>query len=207
MDCLRKNAFEDWGRRVPNRVISFVLIIATIDQVKTMNASYTNLESINATLRPRFESHGPLLIAGLQAHYTFETLDDIPRQWQRFVPTIESFKGRMGEADYGLCINMSAGSEGFDYVTGVQVADLGNLPAEWVGVRIPAQSYAIFSHAGHVSTIRDTACAIGKDWLPESGREPAPTSPGEPNLIERYGNQFDPHTGTGDIELWLPIKA
>jgi AraC family transcriptional regulator len=172
-----------------------------------MNASYTNLKSMNATLRPRFESHGPLLIAGLQAPYTFETLDDIPKHWERFVPQIGSGRGRVGEAAYGLCIDTSAGNEGFDYVTGVQVADLANLPAEWVGVQIPAQTYAIFSHPGHVSTIRETARAIGEDWLPKSGREPAPTSRGEPNLIERYGRQFDPETGTGDIELWLPIKA
>jgi predicted transcriptional regulator YdeE len=25
--------------------------------------------------------------------------------------------------------------------------------------------------------------------------------------IERYGKEFDPTTGTGDIELWLPIKS
>jgi AraC family transcriptional regulator len=172
-----------------------------------MNPSETNLKSLNATLRPRFESHGPLLIAGLQEHYTFERLDDIPKQWERFVPQLANVRGRMGEADYGVCINMSAGGKGFDYVTGVQVADLTNLPSGWMGVRIPAQSYAIFSHPGHVSTIRDTARATGEEWLPTSGREPAQPSPGEPNLIERYGPQFDPSTGTGDIELWLPMKT
>ena len=171
-----------------------------------MNAYKTNLESDHATLLPRYESHGPLLIAGLQAHYTFETLDDIPKLWERFAPYIGQVAGQLGEADYGLCLNMFAGSEGFDYVTGVQVAELSNLPSGWVGVRVPAQKYAIFSHPGHVSTIRDTARAIGEEWLPRSGREPALTSPGEPNLIERYGKDFDPNTGKGDIELWLPIK-
>jgi hypothetical protein len=76
-----------------------------------MNAYEANLESTNATLRSRFESHGPLLIAGLQARYTFGTLDDIPRQWERFVPQIASVRGRVGEAAYGLCLNMSAGNE------------------------------------------------------------------------------------------------
>jgi AraC family transcriptional regulator len=187
--------------------VPFVLIMKAviIDQANTMNAYEKNLESINATLHPRFESHGPLLIAGLQAHYTFETLDDIPKQWELFVPQIANVRGRVGEAHYGLC--MSAGGKGFDYVTGVQVAELANLPAGWVGVRISAQTYAIFSHPGHVSTIRDTAHAIEEKWLPKSGREPAQPSGGEPNLIERYGRQFDPNTGTGDIELWLPIKA
>jgi AraC family transcriptional regulator len=172
-----------------------------------MKSSETNLEPMNVTLRPRFESHGPLLMAGLQARYTCETLDDIPKQWERFISQVRKISSRVGEADYGLCIDMSAGDNGFDYVTGVQVSDLANLPAEWVGVRIPAQTYAVFSHLGHVSTIRHIARAIGEEWLPQSGREPAQPSRGEPNLIERYGRQFDPNTGTGDIELWLPIKA
>jgi hypothetical protein len=25
-------------------------------------------------------------------------------------------------------------------------------------------------------------------------------------LIERYGREFDPTTGTGGIELWLPMR-
>jgi AraC family transcriptional regulator len=171
-----------------------------------MNASDTNLELTTATLRPRFGRHEPLLIAGLQTHYRCETLDDIPKQWELFILQVANLRDRVDEADYGLCLNMSA-EDGFDYVTGVQVSALANLPAGWVSVPIPGQSYAIFSHTGHVSTIRDTASAIWQQWLPKSDREPAQASHGEPNLIERYGPKFDPNTGTGDIELWLPIKA
>ena len=37
--------------------------------------------------------------------------------------------------------------------------------------------------------------------------EVAPAAVGQPNLIERYGPGFNPKSGTGDIELWLPIKG
>jgi len=136
-----------------------------------MKSSETNLEPMNVTLLPRFESHGPFLMAGLQARYTCETLDDIPKQWERFISQVRKVSSRIGRR---------ANSR---------------------------QTCAVFSHPGHVSTIRHTARAIGEEWLPQSGREPAQPSRGEPNLIERYGRQFDPNTGTGDIELWLPIKA
>ena len=172
-----------------------------------MNADKTTTELPATPLRPRLESHGPMFIAGLRGHYTFETLDDIPAQWARFAPYIGNIPGQVGEADYGLCIDMLTGTNGFDYLTGVEIADSTNLPPDWVTVRIPAQSYAIFSHDGHVSTIRDTARRIGEEWLPDSGREIAQISAGQPNLIERYGKEFDPQSGTGDIELWLPIKA
>lgn len=174
---------------------------------KTMKAYETGTERAESALRPRYETHKAMLIAGLRGHYTFETLDDIPALWARFAPHLGNIPGQLGEADYGLCIDMSAGTNGFDYVAGVEVADLSNLPSDWTGVRIPAQSYAIFPHHGHVSTIRDTARRIGEEWLPSSGCEPAQTSPGQANLIERYGKEFDPTTGTGDIELWLPIKS
>jgi AraC family transcriptional regulator len=68
-------------------------------------------------------------------------------------------------------------------------------------VEIPSHRYAVFSHRSHVSTIRYTIEAIGKDWLPNSGYKAA----GDPDFFERY-KSFDPETGIGDIEIWLPIE-
>jgi AraC family transcriptional regulator len=155
---------------------------------------------------PRYENRGPLLIAGLRGHYTAETLDDIPALWQRFAPHIGSVAGEVGGAAYGVCLNMFVGPEGFDYIAGVEVADFSSLSTDWAGVRIPAQSYAIFSHRGHVSKLRDTARTIIEEWLPGSGRQLAYTSANQPDLLERYGEEFDPQRGTGGIEVWIPVK-
>ena len=38
-------------------------------------------------------------------------------------------------------------------------------------------------------------------YLPESGHEVADA----PNF-ERYGPEFDPRTGNGGLEVWIPIK-
>ena len=48
---------------------------------------------------------------------------------------------------------------------------------------------------------------IWNEWLPESGLEVAPAQKGMPDFFERYGEDFDPRTGYGDVEVWVPIKS
>jgi AraC family transcriptional regulator len=159
-------------------------------------------ETLIAKLEPpRFEYGKPLLVAGLGERYSCETSKAIPAQWQRFAPHIGNIPGQVGGTTYGVCCN--GDDEGnFDYITGVEVADFSDLPVSFSRVRIPAQRYAVFSHREHVSTIRRAVNTIWSKWLPESGHEVADA----PNF-ERYGEAFDPHTGSGGLEIWIPIKA
>ena len=145
------------------------------------------------------ERASPLRVAGFKEHYTSETMDRISKQWQRFAPHIGSVPGQVNSKTYGVCYNSGAG--GFDYLTGVEVKESSNAADELSEVEIPPHRYAVFSHRSHVSTIRNTIEAIGKHWLPNSGFEAA----GNPDFFERY-KSFDPDTGIGDIEIWLPIK-
>jgi AraC family transcriptional regulator len=91
----------------------------------------------------------------------------------------------------------------FQILTGVEVADLSGIPDEFSGVRLPAQKYAVFSHREHVSTIRNTIGAIFDTWLPGSGYEAVSSPP----FLERYGENFNPTTLMGDIEIWVPVKG
>jgi AraC family transcriptional regulator len=149
---------------------------------------------------PRFETGKPLLIAGLGARYTCESSKAIPAQWQRFAPHIGNVPGQVGRVAYGVCCN-SDDAGNFDYVCGVEVADFSDLPAEFSRVRLPEQRYAVFTHREHISTIRRTVNTIWNKWLPESKHEAADAPD-----FERYGESFDPQTGTGGVEIWIPIK-
>lgn len=159
-------------------------------------------ETLIATLEPpRFEDGKPLLIAGLCECYTCETSKGIPAQWQRFGPHFGHVPGQIGRVGYGVCCN--ADEEGnFDYVCGVEVSDFSELPSEFARLRIPRQRYAVFRHRGHISTIRRTINTIWNRWLPESGREVADAPD-----FERYGEDFDPKSGTGTVEIWIPIRT
>ena len=149
----------------------------------------------------RFETGKVLLIAGIAQRYTCETSAGIPSQWQRFVPHIGSIPGQIGKTAFGVRCNCDEDGN-FDYLCGVEVPDFSTLAPGLSRVRIPAQKYAVFSHQEHVSTIRSTWTTIWTTWLPASGHElvDAPD-------FERYGEEFDPRTGTGGLELWVPIKA
>jgi AraC family transcriptional regulator len=81
------------------------------------------------------------------------------------------------------------------------VADFASSPKEFARLRVAEQRYAVFSHHDHVSTVRGTFMAIFNDWLPKSGYRMA-----DAPLFERYDERFDPRTGTGGFEIWIPLK-
>jgi len=85
------------------------------------------------------------------------------------------------------------GSSKVDYVAGIEVADLSNLPREFARVRIPEQRYAVFTHAEHISTIRSTVNTIWNHWLPASGMKAADA----PNFEHYDENTIRPQAMAG----------
>src|SRR5882724_8485020 len=149
---------------------------------------------------PRFVTGKALLVAGVGERYTCESGAAIPGQWQRFHQSVDGIPGRIGKVAYGVCCN-GDDSGNFDYIAGVEVSDFSDLPREFSRVRIPEQKYAVFTHAEHISTIRRTVNTIWNHWLPVSGLKAADA----PNF-ERYDEKFDPLTGNGGLEIWIPVR-
>jgi AraC family transcriptional regulator len=155
---------------------------------------------------PRFENGKALLIAGLREHYTSETMKNMPALWQRFAPHIGNIPGQVvGHVAYGLSFN-ALGSDGMDYMAGVEVSSSSNLPSDFSVTTIPVQKYAVFSHREHVSKMYETLDSIDK-WLPGSGLEVSGGAAGAPDFFERYSEEFNPLTGMGGMEVWVPIKS
>jgi AraC family transcriptional regulator len=167
--------------------------IELMEPIKMDETLLTNLET------PRFEIGRTLLIAGLSERYSSETSAGIPAQWQRFAPYLGNIPGQVGRTAYGVVCN-GDDSGNTEYISGVEVSDFSRLPPELSRLRIPEQQYAVFFHRDHISTIRRTWFTIYK-WLPESGHEVA-----EGPEFELYGENFGPATGTGGVEIWVPVK-
>ena len=149
---------------------------------------------------PRFETSKPILVAGLSERVSQDNGAGIPGLWQRFHQSVADIPGRIGQVAYGVCCNGDDAGN-FDYIAGVEVPDFSDLPREFSRVRIPEQRYAVFTHRDHISTIRRTISTIWNQWLPASGLKAADA----PNF-ERYDENFDPLTGNGGLEIWLPVR-
>jgi AraC family transcriptional regulator len=151
---------------------------------------------------PRLVALGPLIIAGLARRFSVDDFAGIPSLWQEFHPHIATVPQRRDAATFGLVADMAAEGESYLYLAGVEVAGLADLDPRFTAIRLPAQRWAVFEHRGHVTTIASTLGAIFGVALPAAGL----TAGDLPDLIERYDKRFDPWTGTGGFEIWIPLK-
>jgi AraC family transcriptional regulator len=172
-----------------------------LDNLQLQEPIMTDSTALDHLKAPRFQTGKPLLVAGLGERYTCESGAGIPGQWQRFNQLVQNIPGRIGQVAYGVCCNGDDAGN-FDYIAGVEVTDFSDLPREFARVRIPAQKYAVFAHGDHISTIRRTVNTIWNHWLPASGLKVADA----PNF-ERYDANFDPLTGNGGLEIWVPVEG
>lgn len=149
---------------------------------------------------PRF-TKGPFqLIAGFGGRFTQESAGRIPQLWDTFLPELGKVPSQLGEEAYGVCCNPD-GEGGFEYIAGVAISKLDDLPERFRWIELQEQSYAVFEHRGPLDTLAQTFQAIWQEWLPQSGYE-AVDAP----EFERYSADFNPDAGTGLVEIWLPVK-
>ena len=167
-----------------------------------MNVSEAPVIKLNP---PRLQERRALLMAGLQERYTPETMNTIPAQWKRL--PFGKISGQLGRMAYGVVSNLDEKSGAFDYFCGVEISTISPAHASFKTYKSPQKKYAIFCHRENVSRLRDTIQTIFNIWLPTSGQTLAHPTATSPNLVEYYGESFDPESGTGDMEVWIPIKA
>lgn len=161
-------------------------------------------QSASAIISPaRFVKTETRLFAGLRKYFRFDDRAGIPTIWQAFGPMLGSIPNEVQGAAYGLNLSPADDTDenGFDYFAAVQVKTLDDLPEELSGARIAGREWAVFEHAGHVSTIGVTCEAAGV-WLAQSGRAP---KSGPMQMIEFYPPQFNARSGLGGCEVWVPV--
>lgn len=151
---------------------------------------------------PRREKLGPLTLAGLGRTYRFDNNSAIPSQWTDF----QAYDGTLGEVEslwFGVCADFDEQNSSFRYTCAVVVPDTGNLPAELDVIKLPEQTYLVFTHREHVSQIQATMKAIWSEYIPNNNI----AVNGMEAVLERYDERFDPVSGRGGFDILIPIKG
>ncbi|WP_454644158.1 GyrI-like domain-containing protein [Bradyrhizobium liaoningense] len=193
-------AFRDLFGTTPEAVRA----ATCVSHLKLQEPILMNSALLDHLAPPRFETAKAFLVAGPAERISCDNGAMIPGLWHRFNQEVADIPARVGQGKiqvaYGVCCNGDDAGN-FDYIAGVEVADFSDLPRRFGRIRIPEQRYAVFTHTEHVASIRRTVNTIWNQWLPASGLRAADA----PNF-ERYDETFDPATGNGGFEIWIPVR-
>ncbi len=153
-----------------------------------------------ATISPtRIQDSAPLTIVGTKRRYAPGQESEIVEQWIEFIPQMVSIPNRVEGVTYGVALTWDPVA-GFDYLAGVEVSNSGGAPDGMDAVTLNSRHYAVFTHHGHYSLLPETFDAIWNGWRFTVSN----VDVGAPSF-ERYGEEFNPETGIGGIEVWVPL--
>jgi len=172
-----------------------------VDHIELVEPVRMNTATI-APPAPRFETAPARIIAGMSERHERAGAPGIPLQWQKFAPHLGAIPGAAhGFVTFGVCTNYDDDG-GFDYLAGVEMEHIRDLPSGFTVLRLAPTRYAVFTHVGHVATIAATWGAAWGQWLPSSGEKAA-----DAPMFERYDHRFNPMTGQGECEVWIPLEG
>lgn len=157
-------------------------------------------DDLHPMLSPGFSDLKAFKVAGFNRRFSMQDTTGIPGLWQSFGQHIGFIPGEVPGVAYGVCYN--ADGDSFDYLCGIEVLSSSDLPQGFIVLEVPSNRYAIFHHGGHVTDIHAIMRAIFSDWLPTSGHQAAAAP-----VLERYGPEFDPRTGAGGFDIYVPLKV
>jgi predicted transcriptional regulator YdeE/DNA-binding transcriptional MerR regulator len=167
------------------------------------NQYYSKLEVIS--MEPKIVKKDGFTLVGLRYFGTNQN-QEISRMWGKFNQRMEELGGLpndTGEAAIGLCITPEDApvEDGFEYVAGLPVSEVGDIPEGFVVREMPAYTYAVFSHKGDLSGLAKTYEYIYETWLPQSGYELAAKID-----FEYYNEDFKDFAPDSVFYIYIPIK-
>ena len=143
-----------------------------------------------------------LHLVGLEGAVTVATAPvAIAGLWRRFLTLPVAIPHAINQPPVGFS-TLQCETGGFLYLCALQVTE-AYAPPEGMTLRtVPPSEYAVFRHAGPVTSIAETYARIfGGDPVP--GRRLS--APGA--ILELFLPKFDPATGEGGVEIWIALDA
>ena len=172
-------------------------------------------------MEPKIVEYPAFRVIGLAGRYDLETNVHIPSLWAQFAPSIDAIPGKAGAETFGVCcseehfgadqvarlvmgqeLEPDPESPRFVYVAGVPVSADVMPPDGMVAVEVPKNRYAVFTHQGHLSGLRETVSHIWGEWLPA-----APYRHVNAPDFELYDERLNVMTGEGELDIYVPIEG
>lgn len=130
---------------------------------------------------------------------------EIPELWNQFNRRMEALGGLPNETGgaIGLCTTPENNSpEGeFEYVAGLPVSKVEDVPDDFVVRSVPEQTYAVFAHKGDMPSLGKTYEYIYESWLPQSGYQLASKMD-----FEYYNEDFKDFAPDSVFYIYVPIE-
>ncbi len=163
------------------------------------------------TMEPRLIDLPELHLLGLSTRFIGPMSPDadnvavIPKLYQRFCPLIPSLQPQLDGYVYGAARCPSDADrqhpDELEYLAGVSVAASRQAKAPLTLWRIPASTYACFTHHGPVTKLGETINYAFGSWLPRSKF----VHTGAPNL-DRQDERFGDGGPDSEVDFLVPIK-
>lgn len=154
---------------------------------------------MNANIEPQVINKPEFIVVGVKYHGRNDN-DEIRALWAEFSERMDEVPHRSASGHaIGLIDSYDPATGEFDYMAGVEVDRVEELPEgmnEWT---VLAQNYAVFPTT--LETLQETYRQRHEQWLPQS---PYRRTPGPE--FELYDEQFDPHDPSSPMYLYYPVE-
>ena len=161
-------------------------------------------------LEPSIVKKPPLSIVGLETPFIHALSPDtnnhiIGPLWDQFIRRAKEVPHRAGDAMYGIIYGRPESERThpheLQYIAGVAVSSLGEVPEGMVPRAIPTGKFAVFIHRGSIMKIAETCREIYRVSLPQSGWEHAEIAD-----VELYDERFDCESEQSEMEYWISVR-
>lgn len=158
------------------------------------------------SLEPEFYEQPTRCYVGLQTRFFGVDSEKnnlarkLPSLWEQFLERVDEIKGNASDQLFGIVRQTPAQTDALEYFAVARVSDHRAIPHGMVSVRLPAATYARFTHRGPVAAIDRTVNYIYSSWLLRSGMRHSYGAD-----IEHYGPDYDPTSDQSVIRYAIPV--
>ena len=152
-------------------------------------------------MEPKFVTLPAFNVVGMR-YFGKNEHQEISDLWGKANQRMGEIRHVASQNAYGVCIMLPDAPTGeFEYIAGLEVSQVEDVPDGMVVREVPASQYAVFTHLGSLEQLPATYEYIYGTWVPQSGHQLI-----EGLDFELYNEDFKAFTPDSKFYIYVPIK-